>query len=207
MCLCQESKELDDALQVAIDSQNTFAVAVIYITKSFWYTVAGDYESTLKMVDGRVKWLSRMDGSMHEALGLYLEGLAAFGAARRTKRPEQVKRANHAMRMLGRLAKQNPSSCLAKHILLEAEHAALSGKHTMAKEKYSHAISMAARYKSHYELAFANQAAADFYIVDMYDTGTGQHYLKEACKAYEAWGGLAAISHLTKRIQDLESQQ
>lgn len=206
--LQDHSDDMDNGLRLAIGKRNSFALGIIYTTKLFICVVAGDCESGLEMVDSRLTWFSRMDGSIHETLCLFLEGLTAFGAARDAKHAQQrkklVKRARYAMRLLKRLAKLNPPSCLAKFILLEAEDAALAKKHSLAKEKYSHAIALAAKYGSQYELAFSNQFAGGHCITALNDVERGIQYFREACKAYKAWGAWAAVNHLKTKIVELE---
>lgn len=203
--------EMDQGLQLAVENRNSFAVAIIYTTKLFICVARGDYESGLMMIDNRMQWLPRMNGSIHESLGLYLEGLTAFGAARRAQHANQkkklVKRARTAMRFLKRLSKHNPSSCLAKYTLLEADYAAVMNKHALAEEKYSHAIVLASKYGSYYELAFSNQVAGEHFIADLGDTESGAFHLKNACQAYEDWGAMAAVSHLKQRLSLLARQK
>jgi tetratricopeptide (TPR) repeat protein len=205
--LLDHSGGVDDGLESAKANQNAFACAMVYSIKVFLYFVAGDYDASIKALEDRYGCLTRMEGSIHETFVLYLGGLIFFGVARRATNAQQkrklLKRARRCMRLLKGLAKQNPASCLGKFVLLEAENASLAKKDAVAKEKYEHAIALAAKYGSYFELAFANQVAGEHYT-HLNDIESGLTYFKEACKTYDDWGGLAAVTHLKKKIAAFE---
>lgn len=211
--LSDHSGELEQGLEDAIEKRNTFAAGIIYSTRVFFYFIVGDYGRCIEMMDGRLSWLPRMDGSVHEGFAYFLEALSFFGTLRKktsTSAPNRrkfLKRARSNTRSLKCLSKQNPSCALAKFVLLDAENAALSKRYTIAGEKYDHAISMASKYKNYFELAYANQVAGRHYIIDRNDISTGIQYYNNAIDAYRTMGGHAAATFLTNQIRDLEGSR
>jgi tetratricopeptide (TPR) repeat protein len=208
--LLDHSGALDDGLESALKSKNGLAISVVVTTKQFMYALAGDHDSALEMVDNRVKCLSKMQGSIHESLSIYLDGLSAFGAARRPEHAHQrrklIKRARTAIRFLKALAKQNPACCLSKYILLEAENAALAKKYSLAEDKYEHAIALAKKYENIDELSFCNRVAGEHFVIDRNNKERGVEYFRAACKIFEESEGWAAVSLMKKKIAALEDR-
>jgi hypothetical protein len=68
----------------------------------------------------------------------------------------------------------------------------------------SHAISLARKYKNIYELALCNQVAGNHYIRDMEQVEEGIKHVRAAIDSFEAWGALAAVTHLKAKIEKLE---
>jgi hypothetical protein len=158
------------------------------------------------MIDNRVN--IKMQGSFHESFSIYLDGLSAFGAARRPEHAHQrrklIKRAQTAIRFLKGFAKQNPACCLSKFILLEAENAALAKKYSLAEVKYEHAIALAKKYENSDEVSFCNKVAGEHFVIDRNNKKRGLEYFRAACKIFEESEGWAAVSLMKKKIAALE---
>ncbi len=187
------------------ESRNNWAKQITYNAKIFFFFAAGDYQAAIEMIDGRIAHnASQHDGSIHESFDLYIDGLAFFAQARRTTNAQIAKklltRARCCMRQLKALSRSNPAVSLGKYILLEAENAAIMKKYSVAEEKYNHAASLASKYGSYFELAFAKQTAGEHFAWDLGDSDHAIACFEEACKAYEVWEGRAAVSHLQRRI-------
>lgn len=202
-----DHSELDEGLAAAQKSKNNWALEIVYNTKHFFYFTVGDYKSAIEMIDSRES--HHNEGSIHEAFGLYVDGLTYFAEARRTSNSQQakklLKKARNCLRLLKRLAKSNPTVALGKLVLLEAENAALMNRERLAEEKYNHAASLAAKYGSHFELAFAKQAAGEHFALDLNDKARAIECFEGACKEYEAWEGRAAVTHLKQKISQLKN--
>jgi tetratricopeptide (TPR) repeat protein len=206
-------RPLDEGLRAAEDSHNKFAASILSVTKEVMYFIADDLEAAVETMNRRLSKFSRIEveGSVLESVAYYLEGLIAFAALREEKsRGEMRKLLKHARRStrnLKMLSNNNPSTCLAKYLLLEAEEAAMKKKYPIAREKYSNAIALAKNKGSFVELAFANQAAAAHFLHDLHDVDSALGYLRAAREAYALWGAHAGVTHLARRIDVLESRQ
>jgi predicted ATPase len=206
--LTDHSGELEDGIIAAKKNKNTWALETVYNTKLFLSFVAGDFKSAIEMIDSRMSHVSPHEGSIHEAFTLYVDGLVFFAEARRSINAQDtrklLKRARLCIRLLKPLSRINPANTLGKLVLLEAEDAALMKKNVLAEEKYDHAASLASKSGSNFELAFAKQAAGQHFEFDD-DKSRAISSFEDACKAYEAWGGNAAVTHLKQRIVQLRT--
>jgi hypothetical protein len=203
-----DSCDMDEGIRAAEDSGNQFVSSVLSVTQELLYYVAGDHASASKSIERRVV---RIEGSVHEIFDYYLEALVNFAEIRDEKpwgeRRRLLKRAQQCMKGLKSLGMNNPACCLAKYMLLEAEEAAMNKKYHIARERYVNAIALAKSRGSLLEVALANQAAATHFLQDRRDISSTLDHLKAAREAYAAWGGRAAVTLLTKRIDELSKHQ
>jgi len=209
-CLSDHFEQLEKGLAGAIESNNWWALSILYNTKHFFYFAAGDYKLAVDMINNRSPLASPHEGTIYEVFGIYLDGLTFFGEASRTSDPlgkrKLLKRGRACMRSLKLTAKINPSIGLGKLVLLEAESAAAAGLVAVAEEKYEHAIALAAKYGCCYELSFANQRMGEHYANNLNKKKEAISYFKEACNAYEAWEAIAVADLLRRRINELKSE-
>lgn len=185
------------------------ALDIAFNTKIFFYFCGGDFKSGVEMIDERDSLsTSRNQGFILESFSLFLDGLTFFGQSRRTNDAQYAKdlmrRARQCIRQLRCFAKMNPAVAMSKLVLLEAEHAAVAKRHSVAEEKYDHAAGIAQRYRNTLELALSKQVAGEHYAVDVVDKERAVACFEDACHEYEIWEGRAVISHLQRKIDTLK---
>ena len=76
----------------------------------------------------------------------------------------------------------------------------------MAEQKFSHALSLARKYENMHEQAWCNRVSGSHYITDLDQVEEGIKYLRAACDNFEAWGALAAVTHLKGKIEKLSKR-
>lgn len=201
---------LDEGVQAAIDSQNLFAASSLSTTKEVLYFLSEDYDSALETIQRRESLFCTTEGRIQENFPCFLDGLVAFAAMRQKKGSERRKLhkiARKNMNQLRKLANNNPSMCLAKYMLLEAEEAAINKKHMIAQEKYMHAITLAKNNNCFFEMAYGNQAAAAHFLHDVRDIDSALDYYRAARKVHKEWGAEAVVANFTLKIDDLAKLQ
>mmetsp|Transcript_98987 Transcript_98987/g.285667 ORF Transcript_98987/g.285667 Transcript_98987/m.285667 type:complete len:1117 (+) Transcript_98987:75-3425(+) len=206
--LTDHSEDFDRFLAAAISSKNRLALEVVINTKIYFFFVAGDYKSAIDLIAVRnFHSASKYRGSVFEVFSLLLDGLSFFSKARITNdvtsRKVLLRRARECMNHVKPLAKTNPEASLSKYILLQAENAASLDKMKLAEEKYDHAAGIASRYGSKMEIAFAKQAAGEFFATRIHDYERAIRCFEDACEAFQVWGAGAAVSNLVRRIDSL----
>jgi hypothetical protein len=203
--MLDHSGGIDDGMNDAIATGNSYAAGIIYCIKCFTAIVAEDHVTCLEYTD---KYLESKPGSTYDALWMSFDGLSAFARARdvgsKSEKQRLIKRGKNRMRALKKLSKTCPAHSLSKFILLEAEHEAVAGNHVMAEQKFSHALSLARKYENSYEQALCNQVAGNHYITDLKQVEEGIEHLRAASNNFEAWGALAAVTRLKEKIEKLE---
>eukprot|EP00529_Nitzschia_sp_RCC80_P008808 CAMPEP_0113485310 /NCGR_PEP_ID=MMETSP0014_2-20120614/24417_1 /TAXON_ID=2857 /ORGANISM="Nitzschia sp." /LENGTH=1205 /DNA_ID=CAMNT_0000378951 /DNA_START=205 /DNA_END=3822 /DNA_ORIENTATION=+ /assembly_acc=CAM_ASM_000159 len=201
---------IDAALRDSIQHGNIFSIGMMYCFKAAMYMVTGDMERGIETLDKRRSVCDFVSGSIFESFEQYLDGLFAFGLARRetnsSRRKKLIQRGTKDMKVLQRLAMVNPEACGGKALLLEAEYDSLRKKDMVANKKYSQAIAIGQGHRAHFEVAFANQVAADHSVIDMNDPRTGRAYLEASKDAYENWGAFAFSTVLKEQLQILEEK-
>jgi hypothetical protein len=206
--MLDHSGDVDVGMNDAIANGNSYAVSFIYCIKSFTAMLVEDHVACLEFGDKHLEWTDRHCHTIHDALWMFTDGLSAFARARdvgsKSEKQRLIQRGKNGMRALKKLSKNCPVHTLCKFILVEAEHEAVAGNHVMAEQKFSHAISLARKYKNMHELALCNQVAGNHYIRDVEQVEEGIKHLRAAIDNFEAWGALAAVTHLKAKIEKLE---
>jgi hypothetical protein len=206
--MLDHSGGIDDGMNDAIATGNSYAAFIIYCIKCFTAIVAEDHVTCLDYVDKHVASKAGSRDTIHDSVWMNIDGLAAFARARdvgsKSEKQRLIKRGKNRMRALKKLSKICPAYALSKFVLLEAEHEAVAGNHVMAEQKFSHALSLARKYENSYEQALCNQVAGNHYITDLNQVEEGIEHLRAASNNFEAWGALAAVTRLKEKIEKLE---
>lgn len=194
-------------IEKALKSHNPLELRLAYGTRLFLSVALQEYESGIEIIKKRDSEIPTNEGCENNVFTRYVDALVYFANARRTsvskERNRMLKRARACMRVVKPFTKCNPTVSLGKFVLLEAEDAASRNKSLLATEKYDHAIALAAKYGSYVELAFANQAAGEYYHLSPVGKDKAISSFEEALKAYEQWQALAAATCLRTKISML----
>ena len=208
--LLNSNGDLDEGLREAIEKRNSFAISLIFAVKLCLAFLGGDYRKGVEYGELHFNWTPRPKGSIHEAYCLLFESLTAFALARcvsKTERKENIRRGLSGMKTIKKLAHSCPTHCLAKFIVFEAETAALAGKHSLAEEKYTHAILLSRKYNNMFEEGLLNLVTGYYFIRDRKDIGKGLMYLEDSCKVFESLGGLALVTLVGEEIDNLKKNE
>jgi len=128
------------------------------------------------------------------------DGLTAFALARKHQSYKWKKHAAKVTSKVRRWVEKGNVNC--KHILFmfEGEMAALKGKNETVREKYSAAISTAARFGFIHDRALANELFG-IHMLEIGETYFAAHCLKSACELYSRWGATAKEKHLSDKYK------
>jgi predicted ATPase/signal transduction histidine kinase len=137
-----------------------------------------------------------MEATYYFFHALLLAGVLPQAAAE--DRPEMLAMLTDYGRKLERWADDCPANFLAKHALVDAELARVTGDELRAERRYEQAI-QAARDSGfvHWE-ALANELAARFNRERGFET-VASAYLREAARGYDRWGAKAKVLQLEQR--------
>ena len=124
--------------------------------------------------------------------------------ARKARWSKYARTGNRLRKRIASWVKSGNPNVKHYECFLEAEHTALKGRKTAAKEKYEDAIKMAARTGHLHHAALFNERFADFLKHTMLDEGESSYRLKEAIRWYDEWGAKRKVEMLTEELEKRE---
>lgn len=141
------------------------------------------------------------------ACPLLFRGLAAVAAShfRHGRAQRQLLAiATRCFRQLDAFAQHTPKNCLHKMLLLQAELAAVKGKHDLARRKYRYAIDCATQVDDMVILSVACERVARF-MRTCGDEESAKSYFRQAHASYRNWGAAAKVADLVSELPALFS--
>jgi predicted ATPase/tRNA A-37 threonylcarbamoyl transferase component Bud32 len=120
--------------------------------------------------------------------------------------PEQQQRYDEGMqrelKFVTTLAESSPDNFGHKLLLVQAETARIRGETLRAMELYERAIAAAEQSGYIQQAGLCNELAARFYL-NLGQSRTARHYLRDAYAAYRRWGSTAKMAELCERYPQL----
>jgi len=210
-----------EALINAFETKHVrFEMAVYFYGLVLAYTF-NDYERALELAKKASGLKSSKVSTFNGCLLVFYEGLSAMALAKTCTSKREKKKcvtlAKQSIRRMTKLAKQVPSNCLHKKLLLEAEYDMLHGRDVDANMKYLECISCAQSEGFVHERALACERIGLAYYVEEkeYEESSpsssptkkkqqnlrelcpsGKDYLLKACQGYEEWGAHAKVEQM-----------
>jgi predicted ATPase len=141
-------------------------------------------------------------GAAHFGFVTFPRGLNLYAQARLTRRPKYAKAAAKVRRNLRQWVKQGGVNFFHQLLILDAEDAALRGSEALAKQKFSKAVSVAARSGFIQDAGVANERYA-LYLISIGKTSDAQYYLNESILCYTKWAAHRKVTMLRKTMKSL----
>mmetsp|Transcript_7927 Transcript_7927/g.21436 ORF Transcript_7927/g.21436 Transcript_7927/m.21436 type:complete len:220 (-) Transcript_7927:256-915(-) len=207
--LLDHSGILDDKLEYSIANNKIYCLRLISCVKAFLALIGGDPKRALMEADQLAPWTERKDGIIYDRFGFTVEATACFRLARTTKGSERknyIRRGKSRVALIKKLAASNPYQCLAISSALDAEILALKKRHSLAYDKYQHAIALADRIGCIYEVGTTNEMLGRHYIDDLKNRTLGKDHLGAAARAYTQYGAHAYATVIHKLIEKLDRE-
>jgi len=152
--------------------------------------------------------LHRHSGPMGASIAIFYSGFAYVAYARQQKEERgkriwfAARRARKLSRELKRWSVHGPHNFLGKHLLLEAELAALSG-HKSAHPKYIAAIGALREGRLLAQLALAHERLAFYLHNQAMDPDGAKAYFLEALALFRKWGASAKVERFAVTLRRL----
>ncbi|CAJ1938942.1 unnamed protein product [Cylindrotheca closterium] len=127
--------------------------------------------------------------AFHRALSLYV-------AARRMKQRKYKQHAKKTRKQIYKWKRKGIPNVVYFCMFLDAEHAALAGKHAKAKKHYLEAIQFVAKSGFLQHAALFNELYSDYLLRERNDRDEAKYRLEEAIRYYEDWGALGKVKKL-----------
>ena len=192
--------DLDGITKIAKETNNQTLHDYILLKKLHLNVYFGDWEDATNTLvecsDLRLKLL----GQFNVCRFTFIEGLVSIRAAHDAKtlfkRMIWKKKALRSMKLIRGWVKKGSVNLVHFLHLLEAEYAALGGKHKKAEDGYRSAISVATRNGFIHDRALSHEMASAYYASrnDEY----WKNYHAECCKkSYTDWGAMAKVEQLS----------
>jgi hypothetical protein len=113
--------------------------------------------------------------------------------------------ARQAIKKLEKFSTHSPENCSGKMYLLQAELAAATGKHKVARCKYASAVGVSSEFGDKMVCAIASERAGRFFQ-GLGDQPASTRYYRKARSAYKDWGATAKVEQLEKDMAELFSE-
>jgi len=140
-------------------------------------------------------------GPLHSSVATFACAFAHVADARERKQRHAARMAKRGSQTLYRWSLHSSENYLGKHLLLEAELAALRHeKSTVVKYKTAIAVLRQGHYLLY--LALANERLA-LYLHETGNVNDSKPYFRDALAVYEEWGALAKVNQLTAKIHQM----
>lgn len=125
----------------------------------------------------------------HCGVGLYI-------AARRTKKRKYKQHAKKIRAKIKKWKEQGNPNVVYYCTFLDAEQAALEGKHDEAATHYKNAIQFVAKGGYLHHAALFNERYSDFLLRERNDMEEAKYRLEEAIRYYQDWGAFGVVERL-----------
>jgi hypothetical protein len=183
-------KDADTAFKYAVKEGNKFVVGGIYVLRTIWFYLIGEYTESLAMARKAVEQRKLCDHTL-----TFYEGLAAFAIASTLKSPSRRRfrsRGRSIARRLKCWAKRCPDNFLNKQLLLEAEIAGVNGNSKSAISLFEMSIRKAV------DEEFIHEVGVAYECLGRYQLGLGRksdasQSFTNARNAFEKWGAVRLV--------------
>jgi len=156
-----------------------------------------DHESAADRViefAGRLK--KAAPGSFDFMIETFHRGVTLYVAARRSKRRKYKRHAKKVRKTIHKWKKAGNPNVVYYCTFLDAEHAALEGKHDEAEKNYKDAIQFVAKAGFLHHAALFSELYSDYLLRERDDKDEAKYRLEEAIRYYEDWGALGKVEKL-----------
>lgn len=179
-------------------SNDRMAISNAWLNKLILAYLFGRWDDAVAASEAGAPYLGSVLSQMDVPLHCFYDALARLAKAHELEpaaRRAVLKATLAGVRKLKKWSLRAPQNFAHKHLLVEAEHARVSGEGATARELYDRAAALAREGGFLNEEALAYEIAARFYL------GRGQpevarHYVREAHYAYLRWGAVSKVRHL-----------
>jgi hypothetical protein len=132
-----------------------------------------------------------------------IEGMTLLAVC--NQRPRNVRKKHLSVvkgniKQLKKEALLNPRDIVGKQFLLEAELAAVRGKHDCAQQKYICAVAVASDNGIVLDHAIACERAGRYMMMSMRDEESANEYFRKAHASYREWGAYCKVEQLEKEM-------
>ncbi|MCB1306472.1 MAG: hypothetical protein KDK37_19415, partial [Leptospiraceae bacterium] len=163
--------------------------------------MSGDFSSALESSKKAWGFQSGVFGMAVVPELNFFESLSLAGMARHTKNRwighRAITRIKRNQRKMKVWARHCPENYECKHSLVQAELAALQGRHSEAIERYNDSIRSATQNQFRLENALANRLCAQFFLTSGM-ARVAESYLREAHYSFQRFG----ISYLSRQLEE-----
>mmetsp|Transcript_32347 Transcript_32347/g.48976 ORF Transcript_32347/g.48976 Transcript_32347/m.48976 type:complete len:270 (-) Transcript_32347:305-1114(-) len=196
LLLIGRDKEQECILNKAIEQNNSFLAAQIFIFGCVEAYIYGDYELAVNFAQKRHEL--EFDVPFY-GMTDFFDGLSFLAMAHQSSDQKWILSANKSISNIDNFAKICPSNCEHKLLLLQAEMKSMTGEAKEAISKYELAISAAERNEFIHEQAIANERAAEFFLRHG-DSSRAAHHFSEAQSLFLKWGAQRKVDDLLMSI-------
>jgi len=159
-----------------------------------------DFDRAEKYSDTCCDLYGTASGSLDIAYALFYECLVLLAQARRGKRKRRhMAYVRRRVNLLRRWSVHSPSNFLGRQMLLEAELAALAGKHAKALTCYRSSVLHLKEAGFLLPCAIANELLGR-YLLASNDAESAGRCLRTAHHVYKKWGGITKVEHFEKEL-------
>ncbi|CAJ1938980.1 unnamed protein product [Cylindrotheca closterium] len=135
-------------------------------------------------------------GTFDFMIETFHRGICLYVAARRTKRRKYAKHAKKIRKIIHEWRRKGIPNVVYYCMFLDAEHAALAGKHEEAEKHYKEAIHFVAKPGHLQHAALFNELYSDYLFRERDDKDEAKYRLEEAIWYYRDWGALGKVEKL-----------
>lgn len=135
-------------------------------------------------------------GNFGVMIDKFHQGVTLYVAARRTKKRKYKYHAKKIRNLIGKWKQAGNPNVVYYSMFLDAENAALEGKHDKAEEHYKEAIKFVARSGFLHHAALFNELYSDYLQMQQGDFDEARYRLREAIQYYSDWGAVGKVERL-----------
>ncbi|KAL3941438.1 MAG: hypothetical protein SGBAC_004208 [Bacillariaceae sp.] len=135
-------------------------------------------------------------GNFHLMIEAFHRGVCLYVAARRTKLRKYKKHAKKIRNVMHKWKKAGIPNVVYYCTFLDAEDAALHGKHNEAEKGYKEAVQFVAKSGYLQHAALFNELYSDYLLRERGDKEEAKYRLQEALRYYKDWGALGKVEKL-----------
>jgi histidine kinase len=158
----------------------------------------GNYEAAEQKSKKCIDIFNNPCGAMDTGAIIFVECLTLLALARKGKRGYLI-RVGSRLKRLRHWALHAPQNFLGKQLLVEAELAAVRGKHLLALSKYRSAIIDSRDAGLLMQEALANERLAKYYL-ECGNIESAAPHIQEAIRVYTEWGGVQKANDLKNEL-------
>mmetsp|Transcript_34058 Transcript_34058/g.82608 ORF Transcript_34058/g.82608 Transcript_34058/m.82608 type:complete len:655 (-) Transcript_34058:1171-3135(-) len=156
-----------------------------------------DHESAAERAIKGADMFSKAAPSNFEVMiETFHRGICLYVAARRTKRRKYKSHGKKIRKTIHKWKKNGIPNVVYYCTFLDAEHAALAGKHAEAEKNYKVAIQFVARSGFLHHAALFNELYSDYLLRERDDKDEAKYRLQEAIRYYGDWGALGKVEKM-----------
>ena len=192
--------DAEAAFKYAVKEGNKYVVGGIYVFRTIWYYLIGDYENALEMARKAVEQRKLSDFAL-----TFYEGLAAVAIASTLKSQQRRKYRNLGQVMAKRLrlwTRRCADNFLNKQLLLDAEIAGLNGKAISAISLFQKSIDKAAKEGFIHEEGVAYERLGH-YQLHLGRKSDAMKSFVSARTAFDNWGAIRLVRRMNQMLASM----